>query len=239
MPRRPNDLNPKQQRFVAEFLVDLNATQAAKRVGYGSPKQAGARLMATPHVIKAIIAGMEKRNAKVGIDAEWVLRELHAVHQRAVQAIKPALHPKHRTQMHDDQGNALFTYDATAALRALELISRHVDVDAFAANRVKLDADQSLVDLLHAGRRRAGLDKDGNRRPVIDVTPRREHPVEEPPLVEPKPEQISAKEPEPKPERISAELYPGNPDWRPTPQAIPVAAPGQVLHDYDPFKGRL
>ncbi len=234
MPRRPNDLNPKQQCFVAEFLVDRNATQAAKRAGYGSAKQAGARLMATPHVIKAIIAGMEKRNEKTGWDAERVLLELVAVHQRAIQAIRPALHPRHRTHMRDDDGNLLFTYDATAALRALELIAKHVDVDAFAANRVKLDADASLVEILQAGRKRASAKvEDGNRRPVIvDVTPR-EHPVEEPP-----PELEQPAEP-PQPEQISAkERYPGNPDWRPTPQAIPVAAPGQVLHDYDPFKGR-
>ncbi len=219
MPRRPNDLNPRQQRFVAEFLVDLNATQAALRTGYRHSKQAGARLMATPHVIAAVIKGMERRNERTGIDAEWVLRELYEVHQRAIQAIKPALHPRHRTQMRDDQGYALYTYDATAALRALELISRHVDVDAFAANRVKLDADASLVEILQAGRKRAGLDNAGNRR-TIDITP-----------VEP----ASKPKPEPKVLRKPTAKRPGNPDFRPTPQPIPSTAPTQVQHEYDPL----
>ncbi len=219
MPRRPNDLNPRQQRFVAEFLVDLNATQAALRTGYRHSKQAGARLMATPHVIAAVIKSMERRNEKTGIDAEWVLRELYEVHQRSIQAIRPALHPKHRTQMRDEDGNLLFTYDATAALRALELIAKHVDVDAFAANRVKVDADASLVEILQAGRKRAGLDDAGNR-PVIDITP----------------ESASKPKPEPKVLRKPTAKRPGNPEFRPTPHPIPVAAPSQVQHEYDPYK---
>ena len=209
-----------QQRFVAEFLVDLNATQAAARTGYRHPKQAGARLMATPHVIEAVIAGMERRNERVGWDAERVLQELIEVHQRAIQGVKPALHAKTRRQMRDEDGNPLYTYDATAALRALELIAKHVNVDAFAANRVKVDADQELINILQQGRKRAGLDPDtGEPNPIIDVTP------------EPEPAKVLRK-----PSPAKQDKYPGNPDFRPTRQLIPITAPTQVQHEYDPYK---
>ena len=49
-------LTPKQQRFVDEYLIDLNATQAAIRAGY-SPKTAhsiGAENLIKPEVQKAI-----------------------------------------------------------------------------------------------------------------------------------------------------------------------------------------
>lgn len=48
-------LNAKQQRFVDEYLVDLNATQAAMRAGYSerTANEQGARLLAhvsvSPH----------------------------------------------------------------------------------------------------------------------------------------------------------------------------------------------
>ena len=55
-------LNPKQQRFVAEYLVDLNATQAAIRSGYS---QKTARQIATENLSKpAIAAAIDARPAK-------------------------------------------------------------------------------------------------------------------------------------------------------------------------------
>ena len=71
-------LTPPQERFVAEYLVDLNATQAARRAGY-SEKTAGAighELLGKPHVAEAIAKRREKLAAKLEITTERVLREL-------------------------------------------------------------------------------------------------------------------------------------------------------------------
>lgn len=71
-------LSPKQARFVAEYLVDLNATQAAVRAGY-SPKTAneqGARLLANASVAQAVATKQEKRLTKLEITAERVLTEM-------------------------------------------------------------------------------------------------------------------------------------------------------------------
>lgn len=71
-------LTPKQRRFVEEYLIDLNATQAAIRAGY-SPKtahSAGPRLLENVDVARAIDAGIDARSARVLVEADRVLKEL-------------------------------------------------------------------------------------------------------------------------------------------------------------------
>ena len=58
-------LTPKQQRFVDEYLIDLNATQAAIRAGY-SPKtaqQMGAENLSKPVIAEAIEAAQQVKSA--------------------------------------------------------------------------------------------------------------------------------------------------------------------------------
>ncbi len=72
-------LTPKQRLFVKEYLVDLNATQAAIRAKYSkrTAKQIGTENLSKPDVMRAIIAGMRSREEKVETSAEWVLKALH------------------------------------------------------------------------------------------------------------------------------------------------------------------
>lgn len=74
------DLTPKQSRFVAEYLLDLNATQAAIRAGFSerTANQQGPRLLEHPGVQAAIDAAKMKRSAETETDAAWVLRRLVA-----------------------------------------------------------------------------------------------------------------------------------------------------------------
>lgn len=70
-------LNDKQRRFVDEYLIDLNATQAAIRAGY-SEKTAewiGPRLVTKSHVAEAIEQGMQQRGERTGVTADRVLQE--------------------------------------------------------------------------------------------------------------------------------------------------------------------
>lgn len=69
-------LTAKQQHFVKEYLIDLNAKQAAIRAGY-SPKtaeQQASRLLSNVKVQAAIQEAMDKRAAKVEVTADMVLR---------------------------------------------------------------------------------------------------------------------------------------------------------------------
>ena len=72
-------MTPKQGVFVREYLIDLNATQAAIRAGYSerTANEQGARLLANVSVRSAIEAAQKERAKRVEVDAEWVLRRLH------------------------------------------------------------------------------------------------------------------------------------------------------------------
>lgn len=73
-------MTTKQQRFVEEYLVDLNATQAAIRAGY-SAKTAysqGQRLLKDVEVKRAIEVGMGERSNRTGITADEVVSGLLA-----------------------------------------------------------------------------------------------------------------------------------------------------------------
>lgn len=74
-------LTLKQQRFVDEYLIDLNATQAAIRTGY-SEKTAyaqGQRLLKNVEIQTAIEKANKTRSEKAGATAERVLEELSRV----------------------------------------------------------------------------------------------------------------------------------------------------------------
>ena len=71
-------LAPRQARFVKEYLVDLNGTQAAIRSGYSSrtANEQAARLLANVYVKTAVEAGAAKQHAQLDLTAEKVLAEL-------------------------------------------------------------------------------------------------------------------------------------------------------------------
>ncbi|MDR0648418.1 MAG: terminase small subunit [Synergistaceae bacterium] len=71
-------MNAKRQRFVEEYLVDLNATQAAVRAGYSVKRadQSGKQLLSFIEVQNAINAALAERSEKTKITADRVLKEL-------------------------------------------------------------------------------------------------------------------------------------------------------------------
>lgn len=71
-------LTNKQQRFIDEYLIDLNATQAAIRAGY-SPRTAqeqSAENLSKPIIAGAVARKIAERSRRTGINADRVLREL-------------------------------------------------------------------------------------------------------------------------------------------------------------------
>lgn len=70
-------LTPKQAEFVRQYLVDLNATQAAIRAGYSArtAEWIGPQLLGKTHVAKAVQAAIEARSRRTEISADRVLEE--------------------------------------------------------------------------------------------------------------------------------------------------------------------
>jgi phage terminase small subunit len=124
MPRkrqaRPGGLQPKQQRFVDEYLVDLNGTQAAIRAGY-SPRTAqeqASRLLSNVMVAAAITAGRQAQSDRTGITADRVLQEIARL---AFSDIRKLFGPDGRLKpMHE------LDDDTAAALGCVDVFEKHV-----------------------------------------------------------------------------------------------------------------
>jgi len=74
-------LTPKQATFAEEYLVDMNATAAAKRAGYSArtAEWQGPQLLGKPHVQERIQSAMRERSARTGITQDRVLQEIARV----------------------------------------------------------------------------------------------------------------------------------------------------------------
>ena len=117
-------LTPKQQRFVDEYLIDLNATQAAIRAGYSerTAKSVGSENLTKPDIAAAVRAQQQKRAQR----AEWSAADRLAALKRisdaaeeqdprvAVSAIGEAnkMQGSHAPAKHQHSG-AIGTYDLT------------------------------------------------------------------------------------------------------------------------------
>lgn len=113
-------LSPRQIRFVAEYLVDLNGTQAAIRAGY-SPRSANvqaARQLAKDSVKAAIQEGQRQQVARVGLSAE-----------RTKEAIRRVIEADVRT-LFDAQGNVIPIHqlgdEAASLIAGFEVVKRNL-----------------------------------------------------------------------------------------------------------------
>lgn len=72
------NLTPKQQRFVDEYLIDLNATQAAIRAGYSekTAKEIGSENLTKPNIAKAIQEAQENLSNKTQLTVDMVVQGL-------------------------------------------------------------------------------------------------------------------------------------------------------------------
>ena len=121
-------LTDKQSAFVREYLVDLNATQAAIRAGYSerTASRIGPQLLGKTWVREAIEKAQAKRARRVEVTQDYVLSNLVEVVERTMQRA-PVLDRKGE-QVTDDEGRAVWTFDAKGANKALELLGKHLGI---------------------------------------------------------------------------------------------------------------
>lgn len=122
-------LNPKQIRFAKEYLVDLNATQAAIRAGYSKKTaySAGGRLLKNVEVQQLIAKGREKVEEKAEISAAYVLNNLKEVAERCMQRAPVMVRQgREMVQLQDEEGRDVWQFDSAGANRSLELLGKHL-----------------------------------------------------------------------------------------------------------------
>lgn len=174
------DLAPKRKRFADEYLIDLNATRAYRAAGYrGSDvvcAAEGHKLLRNPKVAEYIAAAMEARAKRTNVDADYVLNRLVEIDQMDVLDIMnddmslkpvPLWPPVWRRYLSGFEIAEIFEgrgedRDIVGMLkkikwpdkvRNLELLGKHVDVQAF-KDRVEHDVTSDLIAAIQAGNRR-------------------------------------------------------------------------------------
>ncbi|ENJ8187614.1 terminase small subunit [Yersinia enterocolitica] len=150
-------LTPKQELFCREYLKDLNATQAAIRAGY-SEKTAqvqSSRLLSNVMVQQRVSELAAERNIRVGIDADYVLRQAVKLHERCMQEVEP-ITDRRGEEITDEDGKTIFGFDAKGAAAALKLVGEHISVQAFKVNvktehagMIGLNLNKSLTELFN------------------------------------------------------------------------------------------
>ena len=109
-------LNEKQRLFVGEYLIDLNATQAAKRAGYSAKTShvIGHELLKKPEIAAAVSEAMAAREKRTHITQDRVLQELARL---AFSDIRKAFREdgtlKPPSELDDDMAAALAGIDTT------------------------------------------------------------------------------------------------------------------------------
>ncbi len=102
-------MTPKEQRFIQEYLIEPNATRAAREAGYNSPDKLGHQVMQRPRIKAAIERAMEARNERLKIDSDLVLKRLNEIYLRVTREVKPALNSKTGKLSRDEHGICLYT----------------------------------------------------------------------------------------------------------------------------------
>ena len=129
------EVTPKQSAFVDEYLIDLNATQAAIRAGYkGDPDTIGPRLLGYVGVQEAIAEKQKERQQRTEITQDVVLRDIEAIKRSAM------------TMTADKDGNPVMV-NYNAALKACELQGRH---NGMFTDKMALTIETTTDEELHA-----------------------------------------------------------------------------------------
>lgn len=166
----PDGLNSRQRRFVQEYLIDLNATQAAIRAGYSvdTAGSIGSENLTKPEIARAVEVAQAERLARVELTGDMVIQELRKIGF---------------ANMQDYMGStpdgdpfldfSMLTRDQAAALQEVT-VEDYMDgrgEDARAVKRVKFKLSDKRAALVDIGRhlglftdrvQHQQLDKDGN-----------------------------------------------------------------------------
>ncbi len=174
-------LNPKQRRFIAEYLIDLNATQAAIRAGY-SPRSADIQafhLLRHPSISRAVTQGKADQLASADLTATRVLEELRRLALFDGRSfLKPdgSLKPVHdwtpemgaalagfevlikNTKAGDGVQDTIHKIRLWDKPRSLELLAKHF---ALLTDVVRVSGEGGVIERLAAARTRLATRKAG------------------------------------------------------------------------------
>ena len=116
-------LPDKRRRFVDEYIIDCNGTQAAIRAGY-APKAANeqaARLLANASIKAAVEEKLAEIRRKNEITADWVVDKAKKIIERCMQA----------EPVYDHEGNPTgeYKFDSSGANGSLKILAKYLGME--------------------------------------------------------------------------------------------------------------
>lgn len=156
-------MTQKQKRFIEEYLIDLNATQAAIRAGYSpdTAQQTGSENLSKPVIRAQIDRAMAERSKRTGVNAERVVQELAKIaFVNAAEVIDPKTATVKEDALPEDtaaiQSVKVKTFGEDGLereikmadkIKALELLGKHLGMFQNNVN-VTLGTSEKLDDIM-------------------------------------------------------------------------------------------
>lgn len=120
-------LTAKQERFILEYLVDFNATQAAIRAGYAESGAhvEGHRLLRNPKIAERIAAEGAQTADELGMTREYVFRTIREGIDKALTGAPKVVSTKDGPVVaYDDDGNPIIEWSPSGVKGLVELLAR-------------------------------------------------------------------------------------------------------------------
>lgn len=145
-----DDLTPKQAAFVTEYVIDLNATQAAIRAGYSedSAQMIGSENLSKPIIAKYIKDHLNAKAKRAMITADMVMREYARIAFADVRKTVDAEgSPIPISELDDDTAASIQCFDVVSVgnavvgegkvlkvrmndkIRALDMLAKHLGIN--------------------------------------------------------------------------------------------------------------
>jgi phage terminase small subunit len=165
-----SSLNDRQRRFIEEYLIDMNGTQAAIRAGYSkkTANEQASRLLANVNIKSALAAAQQRVAKRVEVSQDWVLSNLKTVTERCMQ-VAPVLDRKGSPVLVENaEGDMVpaFVFNAMGANRSLELLGKHIGMFT---EKVQLSGDSEKPVML-GGDVKLTLSPDETYRQMLNST---------------------------------------------------------------------
>jgi phage terminase small subunit len=129
-----DDLTPKQKQFCEEYLIDLNATQAAIRAGYSvkTANRIASENLSKPDIQDYICELKKKRQERTEYTQDDVIKDLLEIKKRCMQAVSVPF------------CEGVWKFDSRGANQAIDMLAKHIgfyetDNKQRATSNVQLD----------------------------------------------------------------------------------------------------
>lgn len=156
-------LTAKQKLFIKEYLVDLNATQAAKRAGYAGDDntlgQVGFENLRKPEIAAAVQDEMNKRAKRTEITADYVLNTIRETVDRCRQAEPVEVWDPIAKEM---VRTGEWKFEHSGVLKGCELLGRHLKLFTDKTEHSTADGKPIVVLTMPANGSEASEDSDAS-----------------------------------------------------------------------------